>query len=507
MIPFNQLLKGYLQNKHINIAALINHTKIDRSTVYKYIRGKRVPSPEHVKLLASFMNLTPSEQEDFFEAYHILKIGEGVFYQRKNVESFILNFPQPAKTRHECQKQFARDPKSTQPSFSSERTFKALLTSMEVNTCVCHLLVHETHKQHGKIALFLQPDYDFLFRLLSVALSPGSSVQIEHIFCLSNTLQFTSDHRLYNLLYLQEILPVFMNALDYHVFYYYDNLDSHFHNFNGFPCFILTGDEAVLCTADYQSGIFLCDRDTVDMLWKLFLDYKGKCKPLFQTIHSVAEECEILGNLDWYASQSYALQSEPCLVPFITREMLHKYIILDPKEKQAVLPIVKTFIASRKSTLSNENMRIYQTKKGVEDFLSSGRLREIGDDFYHPFSPEDRHCLLNSLYEHCPFGHSFLLKGTLAELPDNFHLCVNASVGYLLFNDYYGKQNYLLFREPVFLSIFHDYMASLDEKYLCSKEEYIHYLEKVLKNSRIKISHNQGSGCSEVFQTQQQNNK
>ena len=488
MIPFDQLLKEFIQTKHISIAAMINHTKIDRSTVYKYIGGKRIPSSEHVKLLASFINLTPKEEEDFFEAYHILKIGEDVFYQRKNVEDFILNFPQPAKDRQEYQGLFARETASAMSPCSSEKIFKALHTSMEINNCVCHLLLRETHKQQGKIALFLQPDYDFLFCLLSAALSPKSAVEISHIFCLSNALQFTSDHKLYNLLYLEEILPVFMNALDYHVFYYYDNLDSHFHNFNGFPCFILTEDEAILCTADYQSGIFIREKDTVSMLWKIFEDYKEKCRPLFQTIDSVAEECEILGNLDWYASQTYVLQSEACLIPFITDEMLSKYIILNKEEKQKLLPFIKSFIASRKSTLSNENMRIYHTQKGVLDFLASGRLLEIGDDFYHPFSLSDRFGLLHSLYSHLSLGYSFLLQGNLKELPHNFHLCVNASVGYLLFLDCYGKQNYLLFREPVFLSIFLDYLASLDEKHLCSREEYQSYLEKVLADSPVKTA-------------------
>lgn len=343
----------------------------------------------------------------------------------------------------------------------------------------------EFHKADGKIALLLQPDYDFLFQMLSAAAPTCGGVSIQHLFCLSNTRQFTEDKKLCNLEYLKKILPLFINDLDYQVFYYYDNIDAHFQSFNGFPCLIITEDQAVLCTADYQSGIYVRDPEIIVLLWNLYEKYKSGSSSLFQPVKSLVEQCRVLGNMGWDQNPGYCLQTDPCLIPYITPEMAEKYVITDEENRDSVLSFIRSFIQSRSAMFPSENTHVFHTKKGIEKFLSTGRLSEIGEDFCRPFSPEDRIRLLRSLCETCKTGHHFLLKGSLEILPPDFNLCVNASGGYLLFCNARGRQIYLLFQEPFFINIFIDYLASLNEKYFYSTEEHLAYLESVLTQGSI----------------------
>src|SRR5699024_11960087 len=88
----------------------------------------------------------------------------------------------------------------------------------------------------------LQPDYDYLFHLLMGLGEYEHELPIDHILCLGNSSQSDKAVQDHNLVYLQKILPLYVRALDYNVYYYYDALESHFSNLNGLSCLILTRD-------------------------------------------------------------------------------------------------------------------------------------------------------------------------------------------------------------------------------------------------------------------------
>ena len=98
-----------------------------------------------------------------------------------------------------------------------------LLNSRQaIDSSVHQILLSEAAKPNGQIALFLQPDYPFLLHLLST-IQPAGSLQIDHIFSLNRTAQFTDAHELYELYYLRNLFPVYMNKLDYHIHCFYTN--------------------------------------------------------------------------------------------------------------------------------------------------------------------------------------------------------------------------------------------------------------------------------------------
>ena len=70
-------------------------------------------------------------------------------------------------------------------------------------------------------------------------------------------------------------------GLNYSLWYYYDRIQSHYYNFNLFPCMILTSDAAILCSSDYQNGIFIKSPDVVQLLWNQFISYKEQCSLFF----------------------------------------------------------------------------------------------------------------------------------------------------------------------------------------------------------------------------------
>ena len=62
--------------------------------MYKIINGKRnPPSRDIIEKMSDFMRLTPTEDEQFKEAYEISRIGADNYYRRKSTENFLMHFP------------------------------------------------------------------------------------------------------------------------------------------------------------------------------------------------------------------------------------------------------------------------------------------------------------------------------------------------------------------------------------------------------------------------------
>ena len=99
MSVFSDMLKNFVHEKDVKVGALAHYCELERSTVYKFINGKREPmSLELVERIAHFLKLTPSETLHFQEAWKMARMGEDVYYTRKSVEHFLCDFPSKSVT-------------------------------------------------------------------------------------------------------------------------------------------------------------------------------------------------------------------------------------------------------------------------------------------------------------------------------------------------------------------------------------------------------------------------
>ena len=86
MSIFSDLFKYYIHEKNIKVMSLAHYCNLERSTVYKFINGKREPmSMELVEQIARFIQLTHPETYKFKEAWKMARMGENTYYIRKIV--------------------------------------------------------------------------------------------------------------------------------------------------------------------------------------------------------------------------------------------------------------------------------------------------------------------------------------------------------------------------------------------------------------------------------------
>ena len=479
MSEFSDLLSSYIDEKEIKVYSLLEYCNLDRSTMYKIINGKRNPTSEAVfQKIAEFLHLTPVEYRKFKEAYLISKIGKDLYYKRKYTEKYLVDFP----------KNFSGEPvlflddlrkMKDENEYKADRARQAsgntsgcavVSTHLELNHLLYYMISSETQKTSGKIALLLQPDYGFLLNMLS-SLKPAGKLKIEHTFCISKTNQMTENHEIYNLMYLNKILPLYFSSLDYHPYYFYEDIFSHYYSMNGLSCMVLTSEFAITCNSEYTMGIFYKDPAVVSMLWSLYDSYQDKCQPLFYAADYLSMDGNDFDSPIYKEAPSYVLQPEACMVPFVDRQILDAAIVPEFPDRETAIGQMEALLHVNQAKMENGVCNVYFTKRGLADFAAKGLIKEIPEHFYRPLTVKERIRLMERILPCCRNGNYRLLKKPLNKLSDNLHLCVNNNFRYLLFNNIHNRTICLIINEASILTTFIDYLSSLDDSGLYTAEE------------------------------------
>ena len=478
MSIFSDVLNEYVNTKNIKVFPMAKYCGLDRSTMYKLISGKRnPPSRDILKKMIQFMHLNPSEIQRLDEAWEVTRIGPEIYYKRKSVEHFIRHFPSHSSVSPD---EFIFSSKIIQNNQESDCI--ALTSLQQVNYFVHKMFLSEASRSSGRISLFLQPDHEFVFHLLST-LAPSDTLEVQHILCLNSKDTFTEQHELVNLKYLYEIFPIYMSGLNYTLWYYYDNIPSHYHNMNVFPCMILTSDSALMCTADGQSGIFYQNTEILHMLQEMYSTYLEQCSQLFsETVFAPDNFSNVFTTIfevDENTS-TFALQPEVCITPFINEGILKQaFNYALPHSEEILTQAAAAFESNRKRLTENETF-VYFTADGLMQFATSGRTAEIPEVFYHKFTVAQRIQMLHGVAESCRNGSYRILQKPLNHLPANLHLCIRGNVGTLIFQKYNGEVMLFTIQEYGLLETFLDYLQNMEESSFYTTEEAAAYVEEII---------------------------
>lgn len=482
MSVFSDMLKTYIHEKDVKVGMLAHYCETERSTVYKFINGKREPmSLELVDRIAHFMKLTPPETYRLREAWKMSRMGEDAYYIHKSIEHFLSDFPNKA-SQPSCNSAVSHN--DTRKPFSPGRGCQLLNSRQAVDTSVHQILLSETSKAEGHIALFLQPDYPFLLHLLST-IQPAGALQVDHIFSLNRTAQFTEAHELYELYYLRNLFPIYVNHLDYRIHCFYTNEVSHFQNLSTLPYMILTSDYAITCTSDYQMGILYQDPDIVQALWNLFRSHQDLCQPVFQTFPVVADNLpslfQFVANTRNSAELVIDIQPEACILPFLREDLLREIFNYDLPVADSVIPMADALFRDNMRRVKEGNFIIYFTEYGMTRFLQEGLFEEIPPSFYHPLNTSQRIRILHEIAQCCQDGAYRILKKPLNHLSENLRMCLCGNTCSLTYQTNSGEHMCFAITEPFILQIFQDFLTNMDPDVYYTPEEAVQIVNRMIQ--------------------------
>lgn len=487
MSVFSDMLKNYIHEKDVKVGALAHYCQLERSTIYKFINGKREPmSAELVEQIAYFIKLTPLETHQLRESWKMARMGEDAYYIRKSVEHFLCDFPNKS-TPPSCD--FTPPHANLVKRLSPTQNCLLLNSRQAIDSSVHQILLSEAAKPNGKIALFLQPDYPFLLHLLST-IQPAGSLQIDHIFSLNRTAQFTDAHELYELYYLRNLFPVYMNKLDYRIHCFYTNEISHLQNLSALPYMILTSEFAITCSSDYQTGILYQDPDILQALWNLFHSHRDLCQPAFQTFPIIADD---LPSLFQFVARTRAsadllinIQPEACILPFLRRDLLEDIFNYDIPGADSVISMADTLFNNNMQLINDEKFIIYFTEYGMTRFLQEGLFEEIPQTFYHPLNIAQRIRILREIAQCCHNGSYRILKKPLNHLSENLRMCLCGNTCSLTYQTNSGDHMCFAITEPFILQIFQEFLTNMDPDVYYKSEEAEQIIYRMIEQLEAK---------------------
>ncbi len=484
MTPFSTVLEFYMKEKDIRTYSIAQFCGIDRSNMYKLINGKRNPASEEiVGRISEYMRLKPMEKKRLMEAYQITVMGYDAYHRRKSVQDFLTSFPVTVPELgvgtlwEEAVIVNERELGSVQGTVMKDRQLKHLISS------VLHV---EADKSAGRIKLLMQPEDNNIMDMLLYAGVKRKNLEIEHIFCLSNTNDIVSDKRDYNLYCLQNILPMFIQSVcTYQPYCYYDNIVSHNSRFNFLSSMILTSEYAIVFSMEGKYGMLLSGRETIEHLHFLFESLKKDASLMACKLNSIDKQLKSFESIN-LGNKGISFQPEACLMPMIPTEFLGKYLypellLQDQIQERAVEYILRTAEVSERSEVT-----YIFTELGIQRFAESGRISDLPASVYRPLDYNDRLLLLRRLIDRCKTGKYQMLRADSPIAAADICLYSSMQEGYLLIPTIRRERIFLELHEPGLLHALRDYFETLDRKYFYSMDETICILKKLLKGGGRK---------------------
>lgn len=479
MSEYSDLLKKYIYEKNVKVADMIQFCNLERSNTYKFINGKRrPPSMEGVRKIANFLQLSPQECEEYYEAYYASICGEHVYEQNKCIQSLIHNFKQFRQRQIYYKKPVKQE---IEPVDNSP--LHLLVGKNEINYHLKMILEEEILEKQPEVSLITQCENDYLQEMLITLGKSSKEIKIRHLICF----QRQGSQSEQNLNLIQRILEIYASGCRYEPYYYYDEVNAHFYNMNLFCNYVICGKSVCCYTSDYSYGQLICEPECVKALMDLFYRYQKRTYPLFERVDSIIQEYLLLGKkvLEGAGTRAYSLHAEPCGVPFITDELLEKHLRRGLPEREKMLQVFSGYIKKERLAVEEGRFQCYFTLEGVKAFLKKGRLGEIPDDCYEPFTEEECLDMIRDMLPEFAKGNYRLLKNHMAEIPNDLHIFVASATGHFLFLDNHKKLVYITMNESGMISQFYHFMEGMNEELdLCTAEEAITKIRQLLETNQ-----------------------
>ena len=295
MTEFSKVFEKYIEEKKIQLPALGKYCGMDYKEIFRILKGKgELPDEDILQKIMSYMQLTPSEKRNILKVYEITQIGKEKYYMRRQVQTFLEEFPEyfHADRKSDILKIF------TEPSDENNRNCIPLFNQTEINQYLHYICIREARKQkNSRICLIMQPDHKFAMELLQSLKTINEDLVIEHVISIDKTEKMSENMEFYNLRYLKNLLPLYINAMNYNVYCMEGNLQSYGEELPGFSNIFLTEDYVLVCTADFGRGILYSSPETKEYFCKRYNSFRNQSRELFHVVVNVQNQMESLGDM------------------------------------------------------------------------------------------------------------------------------------------------------------------------------------------------------------------
>lgn len=261
------------------------------------------------------------------------------------------------------------------------------------------LLYHEmqSHKVPS-VSIFLPMEQEMFSGFFSI-LNQYSNLHIAQLLYMIKNPAVFENIGFHNLKVLSHVLPLLLTTTaNYHIYYTYNDFAPVPETTTGFPYYILFSDFVVLLSPDLDNAWLEDSPPLVSFLQKRFdllTKQSQKLSVQFKNAVSYLEK-----SISLYANTyfNYSLEYQPCLMPFMSRELLNSLVNPNLPGKEYIIELVSD---SARQFHSLEKNIILFAEKGLDEFAENGVILNIPAEYGRPCTPEERAFLLRRIEEAC----------------------------------------------------------------------------------------------------------
>ena len=486
---FGSYLKSLMEEKGITTVALSKMIRVHRTDVPHYISGTRQPAdPEKILRICEAMMLSPEETNNLLEAWKVDRIGIDLYERRKYVHRFLSNLNEILQGGGETLdlSEYSAEPDNpaaladNEDTESKLTTIRRLFGVSELTEAMMMLLLEETRSEKPEVFLLAQPDMDFPMNLFSTIISRNPDCSIRHILCLENSRR--NRNGLVNLEYLNRMLPS-LSSVNYQPVYCYYSINDVFSSMNVLPCLLVAGKHLLLFSRDCKEALLIGENSITEFYREKFLELFAKCIPMAEKVP------DPVGILDFYRPHleslhdclAFDIAEQPCFLRFLDMDMITRRLHKELRESP-FYPALEEYLGA----LNDPAIRLtcYFIKEGVERFLETGRVDEVPEIFYDPFSVQERHDILRRIFQYylnkdCEIR---MLRTEYGSITKNISMFSTEGLTTIECPLKNRSTKIFAFTEKSITDAIFDYLKSLEgEGALYSKEVTMEYLRTLLK--------------------------
>lgn len=486
MSGFSDKLEQCMKECGINAAELAQELGVDRTTIFRYMKGKREPKDAKiVKGIADALHMTLQDRKQFMEEYDNLILGEQVVKGYQYVERLFKHL---GNEKQEHRNTFWDIKKQ------AEVNFFCLNSRREIEMCVLALFwALEQREEEVVLQILMQPEYEEIQNALSDIFGKQKveNIRIEQIICLEQQVQKSYE----NLERFQQVLPLCFSDISYEARYYYDSVKNHINEMSWTPNVILAGNCAVQFDYDMSQGIFVCNEKYAGAIRSQYEHFRGRSLPLVIKGSGVKEIMpfyeELLTRTE---NRTVAVTfTEPCIGSCISREICEAYL-MSFLEKEQLIAQLEHFYGKWKGTEylppEEENevkVESYFCMKGIRRFMETGIMREFPESYYHPAPMKLRRLILARMIKLLKSGRGlYRLLPEEVSLPENISFYWGADEKQLCINCI-KPEDILQIKigEPGICQVFRQWLEYMDKKgMMLSVEETLDALRRLAEEYR-----------------------
>ena len=169
----------------------------------------------------------------------------------------------------------------------------------------------------------------------------------------------------------------------------------------------------------------------------------------------------------------------PCLMPFLTRREIEKYLTPELPEREGFIDLLDQYITAIRQRHALVHPKMIFSLDGIKRFLEEGVFDEFPQDLYSPLEMDDRKRIYSRFLQKANQYEYKLLKENMGTIVNGIRVNLSDSMGFIQFMTHSGKVILLSLEHPGFLASFKDYFETMDPDRFFTPEETMEKLNKL----------------------------